>query len=217
MQNKYKQVSRSFGKIAQEYDAWYEDNILFSNEIEALKSLGPVISPSLEVGVGTGRFASMLGFDFGLDPSPEMLAIARRRGLRVVCGVAEALPLASESLASVGLFFTLCFLGDPYQALREAHRVLKRQGRLFLGLVPRESPWGEFYTQRAQKGHPLYQYARFLTLEQVQLWSNKLKFSLEKAASTLFGLPQAPAQKETPKAGIFPEAGFVALVYLKRG
>jgi len=41
-----------------------------------------VISPfslSLEVGVGSGRFAQALGVSYGLDPSMELLKLARQR------------------------------------------------------------------------------------------------------------------------------------------
>jgi len=36
----------------------------------------------IEIGVGTGRFASQLGIKLGLEPSKSMASLARQRGMR---------------------------------------------------------------------------------------------------------------------------------------
>ena len=55
----------------------------------------------LDVGVGTGRFAHALGIPVGVDPSPNMLALAAARGIVTHEARAEALPFAPESFDSV--------------------------------------------------------------------------------------------------------------------
>ncbi len=211
-----KKISQAFGAVAREYDAWYEDNLLFTNELKAIKALGPWERPALEVGVGTGRFATALRIEFGLDPSLEMLALAQRRGIHCVCGLAEALPFRDQSLATVAFFFTLCFVPQKKMALKEAFRVLRDNGRVLLGMVPYESSWGQFYTQKAQEGHPLYRFARFLTIDEALTLAHEVGFSLGKSFSILFFRPKEPPRPENPQSGLASEAGFVALELIKR-
>jgi hypothetical protein len=51
-----------FEKHAQEYDEWFDKNKpVYESEILALKDLIPREGTGLEIGVGTGRFATLLG------------------------------------------------------------------------------------------------------------------------------------------------------------
>ncbi len=209
------QVAEAFSRVAEEYDRWYEGNPLFLSEVAAVKALGPVPHPSLEIGAGTGRFATSLGIDFGLDPSLAMLVLARRRGLPVICGLAEALPLASNILKGLYFLFSFCFLEDQKKALEEAYRVLKPGGLLVLGIINRDSPLGKSYLEKARRGHPLYRLARFFSPQEVKEMAEAAGFELKKAVSTLFKPPAAPPQEEVPKEGLWPEAGFVVLSFKK--
>ncbi len=215
LNSKYKKISKAFGAVSEDYDGWYEGNILFENELKAIKLLGKISSPSLEIGVGTGRFAQALNISFGLDPSKEMLKLAKKRGIKTVCGIAEKLPIKDQSLATVSFFFTLCFLSDVEKAIKEAYRVLKLGGYIILGFVPRESPWGNYYFKKGQKGHPLYKFANFLSTKEVSTLLKKTGFQLIKASSVLFFDPESPPKHETPKLGIHPEAGFVVMIWSK--
>ncbi len=212
---RYKEISQAFGIISKEYDSWYERNILFENELEAIKSLGPIPRPSLEVGVGTGRFAHALDITIGLDPSQEMLVLAKERGIKVICGVAETLPIKDQSLASISFFFTLCFVCNVKNSIKEAYRVLKPGGHLILGLVPCKSPWGTLYLEKGKKGHPLYKFAHFLSIEEVLTILKNTGFSLIKASSILFFNPKKTPKREVPRPGIHPEAGFVVMKWSK--
>ena len=51
----------------------------------------------LEVGVGTGRFASRLGVKVGVEPAKAMADMARKRGIEVYEARAEELPFDDES------------------------------------------------------------------------------------------------------------------------
>jgi ubiquinone/menaquinone biosynthesis C-methylase UbiE len=92
----------------------------------------------LEIGMGSGVNAAYYGPDaaliVGVEPAPELVARARRamgtRALRIVEGSAESLPLASDSVDTVVTTWTLCSIPDVAAALREARRVLRRDGRL---------------------------------------------------------------------------------------
>jgi ubiquinone/menaquinone biosynthesis C-methylase UbiE len=103
----------------------------------------------LEVGVGSGLNFPLYGRQVemvvGIDPSPRLLAIARRRaaaaGVRValVQGSAAAIPLVDHSVETVVMTWTLCSIADPSAALREMRRVLEPGGKLVFvehGLSP---------------------------------------------------------------------------------
>lgn len=103
----------------------------------------------LEVGVGSGLnfplYDKRVEIVFGIDPSPRLLAIARRRaagaGVRAefLQGSASAIPLADKTIDTVVMTWTLCSIPDPLAALREMRRVLKPHGKLVFvehGLSP---------------------------------------------------------------------------------
>jgi len=89
----------------------------------------------LDVATGTGLVAAELlrrGFRVtGLDQSPEMLAVARRRfGDRVhfVGASAEAIPLPDHSFDHVTFTYLLRYVDDPGATLGEIARVVRREG-----------------------------------------------------------------------------------------
>lgn len=103
----------------------------------------------LEVGAGSGLNLEFYGKQvevvYGIDTSPRLLAIARRRAaaadIRVafVQGSANAIPLADSTMDTVVMTWTLCSIPNPLAALREMRRVLKPHGQfLFVehGLSP---------------------------------------------------------------------------------
>lgn len=104
---------------------------------------------TLEVGVGSGLNLPFYGTRverlIALDPSEELLRMAKRRARRVAFPLelmarsGEALPLPDASIDTVVFTFTLCTIPDPLAALREARRVLKVSGELLFaehGLAP---------------------------------------------------------------------------------
>jgi len=103
----------------------------------------------LEVGVGSGLNIPVYGKQVetvvGIDPSPRLLAIARRRadaaGVRaeLLQGSATAIPIADNTIDTVVMTWTLCSITDPLAALCEMRRVLKPDGMLLFvehGLSP---------------------------------------------------------------------------------
>ncbi|MEV4343860.1 methyltransferase domain-containing protein [Actinoplanes sp. NPDC049596] len=89
----------------------------------------------LEVAAGTGRQLAYYGEDVtvtGLDLSPEMLAIAQRKGMKTVEGDAEDLPFDDESFDTVVCALGLCTIPDPIAAVGEMKRVLMPGGDLLL-------------------------------------------------------------------------------------
>lgn len=106
----------------------------------------------LEIGVGSGLNFALYGkqveFVYGIDPSPRLLSIARRRAaasgvpVELLLGSATAIPLADDAVDTVVMTWTLCSIPDPLAALREMRRVLKPDGNLCFvehGLSPEPS------------------------------------------------------------------------------
>ncbi len=168
-----------FDANAERYDKWYDRNRdLYERELSVIPK---PVSPSLEVGVGTGRFALPLGIDVGVDISQAMLKIAKNRGVECVRADALKLPFKDGVFKSVYFIFTLCFLDEPEKALREAERVLSEDGVLYACIIPKNSGLGELYSS---KDSPFYRIARFYT-------ERELKAMLENAKLRVVDIKRA--------------------------
>jgi ubiquinone/menaquinone biosynthesis C-methylase UbiE len=134
-------VRRVWDKAASTYDRQigFLERVWFTGAREWLgaRARGRV----LEVAVGTGRNLPFYAGDVelsGIELSPEMLAIARRRvaagpmkaDLRE--GDAEHLPYPAGSFDTVVCAISLCTIPHPATAIAEMHRVLTPGGRLLL-------------------------------------------------------------------------------------
>ncbi|MGH2759090.1 MAG: class I SAM-dependent methyltransferase [Actinomycetota bacterium] len=133
---------RAWDKRSSSYDkqiGWFERHVLGpDNRTWACsRAHGDV----LEVAVGTGLNLSLYAPDVrltGIDLSPQMLAIARKRAaglgreIDLREGDAHELPAPDESFDSVVCTYSLCNIPDTERAVAEMKRVLKPGGRLIL-------------------------------------------------------------------------------------
>ena len=208
-----------FDSLASAYDDWFEEEgkLPFAIEVQAFQEILPFLpKPWLEIGVGSGRFAQALGIETGIDPSFKLLEIAKKRGITTLTGRGEQQSFAKESFGTVFLIVTLCFLDSPLDVLREAYRILMPDGKVALGLVLRESPWGKFYQRKQQQGHRFYKYATFYSYDELIGLLEEAGFLLEKVVSTLFQEPDRVEHIESPRNGYSIDAGFTVLVAHKR-
>ena len=204
-----------FDDFPLEYDAWFdrEGSLIFRIEVQAIKNLLSTLpGPWIEVGVGSGRFAQALGIETGVDPSYKLLQIARRRGINAFQGRGEGRLFDRASFRTIFLIVTLCFLDSPREVLKEIHRLLMSGGKLVLGLVLKESPWGQFYQQKKAQGHRFYRHANFYTYEETVELMVQTGFMKRVIISTLFQKPGEVQNIEDPREGYSSQAGFTIIV-----
>ncbi|MCE4606233.1 MAG: class I SAM-dependent methyltransferase [Desulfurococcales archaeon] len=203
-----------FDECYEKYDSWYTKNIIIAlNEAGAIKSaLNYPYQPCLEIGVGSGWFASKLKCLTGVDPSYNMLLKARKRGIEVIQGVGESLPFKSRVFKTVLIVVTICFVDKPILVLREAGRIVSSDGRIIVCIIPRNSPWGDYYTELASQGHVFYSVARFYTRGELIDTASSLGFELEDCLGTLTFHPKEPPYIEEPRKCSGKE-GFICLKF----
>jgi SAM-dependent methyltransferase len=204
-----------FDILTDKYDAWYDSEDgrpLYESEVTCLKPMvKKCAGPILEIGVGTGRFAMHFPDVTGIDPSMNVLKMAEKRGVKTVHGYGENLPFDDESFGCILLIVTLCFVDKPLEVLREAKRVLTKDGSIIIGLVPRDSSWGTFYEEKHRAGHPFYSNARFYTLKDVEDMLQTAGLKIMRIRSTLLQKPDEPRRTEEPSECYVKDAGFLCI------
>jgi len=138
--------------------------------------------------------------------------MAKRRGITVSQASGEEQFFYMEGFGTVFLIVTLCFADSPIAVLREAHRILKLGGKIVLGLVLRESPWGKSYQIKKLEGHRFYKHATFYSYQEVKRLLMDSGFNIEKVVSTLFQKPGEVKEMEPSKRGFSIDAGFTVIV-----
>jgi len=158
---------RVFEDHAGDYDRWFDEhNDTYQEQLRMLRKALPDDGRGLEVGVGSGRFAVPLGIDYGIDPSRELLKMAKSRGIEVVLGEGEHLPYRAGSFDHVLMMTVICFLDDAGAVFRETLRVLKPEGILVVGFIEAGGEIALQYRNENVKGRFL-RFARFRTFDEV--------------------------------------------------
>lgn len=156
-----------FDVYADEYEEWFERNrFAYLSELKLLRMLMLERGRGLEIGIGTGRFAAPLCIDFGIDPSSNMLQMARNLGIRVALAKGEHLPFKNEVFDYVLIMVTICFVDDPNRVVEESMRVLKNGGRIVIGIIDKDSWLGKLYLTKKDKSK-FYREAKFFSVREV--------------------------------------------------
>ncbi|MCE4604844.1 MAG: class I SAM-dependent methyltransferase [Aeropyrum sp.] len=203
-----------FDALWARYDEWYERHRAIAESEARLVAhlLSDAPQPLIEVGVGTGYFAQKIGASAGLDPSINMLRVARKRGIPLlVAGVGERQPFRSSVFGSALIVVTLCFADSPEKLLKETYRVLRRGGVLVSCIVPADSSWGRYYANLGAKGHAFYSRARFLSRSEHEDLIARAGFLIEATMGVLRWKPWESEAVDEPG----PAEGDVGFVCVK--
>lgn len=175
-----------FNLYYDEYDQWFEKHPdVYKAELEAIKAVIPQTKLSIEIGVGTGKFAQPLGIPLGIEPSEKMAERAKSLGITVIKAIAENLPFQDASFEVVLMVTTICFVNDPLIAVQEAYRVLKTNGSCIIAIVDKNSPLGKEYMQKKDKSK-FYNSATFFSTSEIIKFMEDAGFSQFTFKQTLF-------------------------------
>jgi len=175
-----------FEKNSEKYEDWFEKNkFVYESEIQAIKELFPKVEKSIEIGVGSGKFAVPLGIKIGIDPSPRMRKIAQQRGIEVIDAIAEELPFKDSQFELALMVTSICFVDNLNLAFREVYRILKPGGYLIIGFVDKDSSLGKLYQQHKEKSL-FYKIATFYSTKEVVNNLSKVGFKEFYFRQTIF-------------------------------
>jgi len=167
----------SFEKYANLYDEWFDKhNSIYEDELKTIKKLVDSHINGLDIGCGSGRFAIPLNIQTGVEPSKQMRELAKDKGLKVFDNIAEQLPFKDETFDFAIMITTICFLDNPLKALKEANRVIKKDGFLIIGFIDKDSIVGKKY-HFTKKESKFYNDATFYSASEVIVLSESADFS----------------------------------------
>jgi len=169
----------------------------------------PAKGQGVEIGAGTGRFTAPLGVSLGVEPSAAMSDIARQRGINMIEGRAESLPLADSQYDYALFVMTVCFLDDPRTAFREVNRILKDGGAIIIGFVDRLSALGQLYDAKKDTS-TFYRGARFYSVDEMQSMLKHAGFANFEFTQALLPADVSGNDKPCVKPG-YGEGSFVVV------
>lgn len=173
-----------FDGVAPTYDEWYSTPLgRFAHQCEErtiLRMARPLPGEvCLDIGCGTGIYLLNLARSglhaHGVDPSASMLRVLQakleheppeiRARVHARVGRMESLPYEDNSFDLVLSVTAFEFVTNPAKGIKEAWRVTKPGGRLVVGVIASDGPWGRLYSEGAENGrHSLFKQARFYDL-----------------------------------------------------
>lgn len=205
-----------FNEHVAEYEEWYQKYpFVFQSEVEAIRDLLPTGDKirGIEVALGTGRFSKELGIKEGIEPAPNMRALALKRGIDVMSAEAENLPYKDMEFDFVLMAFCISYFADLTAAFSEAKRVLKNGGALIVGFIDKDSLIGKYYEQRKPES-VFYRQANFYSVKRITSALKKIGFKNLQYSQTLFHALDDIKEFEPAKPG-YREGSFVLIKAIK--
>jgi SAM-dependent methyltransferase len=127
----------------------------------------PGVSRMLEIGCAHGAYlkaAEDAGWQVeGVEPSSEAVAIARAKGLRVVCGRLEDAEVGQAGRDLVAMWMVLEHVPNPRELLERIARILKPGGQLALS-VPNAGSWERLLFGRHWLGYDAPRHLQMFTV-----------------------------------------------------
>lgn len=168
--------TQGYESHADMYDQWFDENPeIYQAEIEAVRKLLPE-GKGIEIGAGSGRFTAPLNINMGIEPALAMRKQAKLRGLSLIEGIAEQLPVEDKQFDYAVFITSTCFLDDPCKAYQEAARVIKDDGSIIIGFLEKNSELGKTYEQHKHES-PFYCDATFYSHNDIKGFLEQAGFS----------------------------------------
>jgi len=195
---------------ADTYDQWFDENPeIYQAEVKAIQSLLPS-GKGIEIGAGSGRFTAPLNIDTGVEPAAAMREIATKRGLNIITGVAESLPIEDNSYDFAIFITSTCFLDNPTIAYQEAARVIKNSGSIIIAFLEKNSELGKVYEEH-KHDNPFYCDATFYSYGEIVSYLKQAGFDEFQSVQTV--LPES--QDKYKINDIIPGHDLGAFIVLK--
>jgi SAM-dependent methyltransferase len=202
--------TKPFDDYLDEYEKWFEQNhFVYLSEVEAVKHFIPDGKKGIEIGIGTGRFALPFKINDGVEPSEAMRNFALNKGLKVMDGIAERLPLPDLSYDFALMVTTVCFVDDVLESFKEVNRILKPDGNFIIGMIDKNSPLGKDYLSIKEQNR-FYQLASFYSTDEIIGYLKQCNFNKLEIIQTVFGDLRLINQVQQFKSG-YGEGGFVVI------
>ncbi len=142
---------QKFDGYANLYDEWFmENDNLFTSELRLfLKALGDIKGKKLlSVGCGSGLFESYIDCSNveGIEPSKDMGQIAQKRGVNIIkFGLIEDVELPADTYDIIYFNGSSSYIEELSPVYEKCLASLKKDGKLILLDVPKESAFGFMY------------------------------------------------------------------------
>jgi ubiquinone/menaquinone biosynthesis C-methylase UbiE len=205
-------LTNPFDAVVKEYDQWFDDNrYTFLSELEAIRFFLPKQGEGVEIGAGTGRFAMELRIKYGIEPSGNMAALAKQRGIEVIVGNAENMPYKDGSFEFAIMVAVDPFVQDILQVYCEIHRILRKDGKLIVGTLHKEGDVAKKYMSITDS--EVYKNACFHTVSETTRQLKSAGFSIKNTCQTLLTIH--PHKVEKPIPG-HDRGSFVAIEAIKK-
>ncbi|WP_201584789.1 class I SAM-dependent DNA methyltransferase [Psychrobacter jeotgali] len=157
-----------FDEHANAYDSWFLDNQnLLASELKLVAHFLTKDSTTLSIGCGSGLFEMLLLKDYdlsihyGVEPSADMAAIAKKRGLKVDISPAETYEIEPDKFDIILFNGSVSYISDLDLCIKKAFAALKSGGKLILIDVPKESGFASLYNLAGSLdtwSHPLLEH-----------------------------------------------------------
>jgi ubiquinone/menaquinone biosynthesis C-methylase UbiE len=158
-----------YDKVAGSYDRRHENPFTLWLRLHEDSMVKKLSGKTVDIGCGTGHHLALLDDVMGVDPSKEMLDVAKKTGKTVVIGKAEKLPFADGVFDNTLCLFCVLNICDYKKAAAEMARVLRPGGTAIISVA---SVWDRGYGFRQRLGikHPAKDKIISINGNRMHLW-----------------------------------------------